>query len=212
MYLARTPAIVKPLLRDLMWNVAGTERTVYLTFDDGPIPGVTPWVLDLLERYGAKATFFCIGKNAENDPGILERIRRDGHSVGNHTYSHLNGWNTPTFSYLRDALRCQSITGTALFRPPYGRITREQLSALKARFQVVMWEVLSADFDPHLDGEQCFRNVVDHSTNGSIIVFHDSLKAEPRLRVALPKALEHFVQQGYAMKALTELPITGRGR
>ncbi len=204
MYLARTPALVKPLMKELLWNMPASDATVYLTFDDGPVPEVTPWVLDTLGEYGAKATFFCIGKNVEQYPGSLDRIRREGHSVGNHTYDHPNGWNTGRFSYLRNALHCQRLTGSRLFRPPYGRITRQQVRALRKRFTIVMWDVLSADFDTRLDGATCVRNVVEHSVPGSIVVFHDSLKAAERLRHTLPLVLEHFAQKGYRMAALPE--------
>jgi len=212
MYLARTPALVKPLMRELTWCMPAGQRTVYLTFDDGPIPELTPWVLDVLAEHGAEATFFCVGSNAAAHPQLLQRIRREGHSVGNHTFDHSSGWNSSTFGYLRNVLRCQALTGSRLFRPPYGRMTRQQARALRKRFTLVMWDVLSADFDTTLDGERCLQNVRENSTDGSIVVFHDSLKAEERLRYALPLALEHFTQQGYTMAALPEDLFTGPGR
>ncbi|HMC96749.1 MAG TPA: polysaccharide deacetylase family protein [Flavobacteriales bacterium] len=202
MYLARTPALIKPLFKGRMWNVPGPGKDLYLTFDDGPIPEVTPWVLDILASRGAKATFFVIGRNATDHPSLLDRIRKEGHGLGNHTWDHRNGWKTPAFAYLRSVMRCQAITGTPLFRPPYGRLTRRQARALRARFDLVMWEVLSADFDRNITGERCLQNVVSNTRAGSIIVFHDSLKAEPRLRFALPKVLEHFSAQGYEFKVL----------
>ncbi|MEO8587780.1 MAG: polysaccharide deacetylase family protein [Flavobacteriales bacterium] len=206
MYVARTPALVKPLFKELVWNIPGEGRDLYLTFDDGPIPEVTPWVLDTLAAHDAKASFFVIGRNAAANPEILARIKAEGHSVGNHTWDHCNGWNTNTFVYLRNVMRCQHLTGTRLFRPPYGRLTRGQARALGARFNVVMWEVLSADFDTSITGERCLRNVVRNAKPGSIIVFHDSVKADPRLRYALPKVLEHFDSMGYTFKALPEAP------
>jgi len=209
MYLARTPALVKPLLKEFTWHVVGTGRSVYLTFDDGPTPEVTPWVLDTLAAYDARATFFCIGRNAQVNPDLLARIRKEGHAVGNHTHGHPSGWNTPTKAYLRDVLLCQAITGTKLFRPPYGRISRQQSRALGKRFSLIMWDVLSGDFDTTINGERCLRNVVDHYEPGSIIVFHDSMKAEPRLRFALPRVLDHLVEEGYALRALPEDGITG---
>ncbi len=202
MYLVRTPELIKPLFRDLLWNIEGAGQSVYLTFDDGPIPEVTPWVLDTLNAAGAKGTFFCIGRNAEQNPDLLRRIRDEGHGLGNHTWDHRNGWETALFTYLRSVQLCQRITGTTLFRPPYGRITREQARAIGSRYTVVMWEVLSADFDTAVDGERCYRNVVDHVRPGSIIVFHDSLKAEPRLRHALPRVLEHLRKKDMDMKVL----------
>lgn len=208
MYFTRTPALLKPLMKELQWSGPAEGRKLYITFDDGPIPEVTPWVLDTLAEYGAKATFFCIGKNVAQHPELFARIRQEGHSVGNHTYDHLNGWNTPRLTYLRNVLRCQELTGSGLFRPPYGRITRPQAHALGKRFSVVMWDVLSADFDQGLDGDRCLRNVIEQSVPGSIIVFHDSLKAESRLRHALPAALAHFATEGYTMEALAENRIT----
>lgn len=209
MYFARTPALIKPLLKGLVWDMPAPEPTVYLTFDDGPIPEVTPWVLDQLARYRAQATFFCIGRNAEAHPAILERIRAEGHGIGNHTWNHTNGWRTDVRSYVKEVLRTERVlaphlsTGTELlFRPPYGRISPPQLRRLRKRYTVVMWDVLSADFDVHIDGPTCFANVADHVRSGSIVVFHDSIKAEPRLRHALPLVLEFLAQEGYAMKAL----------
>jgi peptidoglycan/xylan/chitin deacetylase (PgdA/CDA1 family) len=204
MYLVRTPALLKPLARDLVWHMPRTERAVYLTFDDGPIPEVTPWVLDQLALFQAKGTFFCIGRNAATHPDILARIRQDGHAVGNHTWDHPNGWRTEQRNYLRNVLQCQAITGTRLFRPPYGRMTLGQSKALSTRFRIIMWEVLSADFDTTLSGDDCVRNTLRHVQPGSIIVFHDSLKAEPRLRHALPLLLGSLSQDGYAFKALAE--------
>jgi peptidoglycan-N-acetylglucosamine deacetylase len=202
MYLARTPSFLKPLYRDLLWHMPRSERVVYMTFDDGPIPEVTPWVLDRLAEHGAKATFFCIGRNALDQPGILARIVAEGHAVGNHTWDHRKGWGCADRTYLRTVLQADAVLGSTLFRPPYGRITRSQAASLRKRFQVVMWDVLSGDFDTSIDGARCVRNVLDHVRPGSIIVFHDSLKAEPRLRVALPIVLDALRTQGYLMKAL----------
>ena len=204
MYLVRTPALMKPLAGELLWHMPRSERALYLTFDDGPIPEVTPWVLDQLARFDAKGTFFCIGRNAAAHPWILDRIRNEGHAVGNHTWDHPSGWRTDQRNYLRNVLQCQAITGTRLFRPPYGRITRGQSKALSTRFRIVMWEVLSADFDTSLSGEDCLRNTCGNAQPGSIIVFHDSTKAEPRLRHALPLVLEHFSREGYVFRALPE--------
>jgi peptidoglycan/xylan/chitin deacetylase (PgdA/CDA1 family) len=181
---------------------AGDERVLYLTFDDGPIPQVTPWVLDTLARYDAKATFFCVGRNAAEHQDILARIRAEGHSLGNHTWDHANGWSTPTVGYLRSVLLCQAFTGSDLFRPPYGRLDRAKMRALSGRFRIIMWDVLSGDFDPQHDGEACLANVTRHAGPGSIVVFHDSIKAKARLLHALPGTLEHFAAQGYRFAAL----------
>ena len=206
MYFARTPRTAQSFFREVVWNVPGSGRDLYLTFDDGPIPVVTPWVLDLLKEHDAKGTFFCIGRNCAENPGILQRIREEGHSVGNHTYDHIPGRKTPMRAYLRNVLQCQAYTGTRLFRPPFMSITLNQTRALRSRFEVVLWDVLSADFDTDISSEECLRNVVDNVRAGSIVLFHDSEKAEPHLRYALPRVLEHFAAQGYRFKALPEMP------
>lgn len=186
-----------------------TVRSVHLTFDDGPVPDITPWVLDQLALHNAKATFFCIGKNAKANALILNRIQDEGHAIGNHTYDHLRGSTTPTETYVENVVRTEDVLDlsahpgkTMLFRPPYGRITNEQVRALKDRYRIIMWDVLSGDFDIRLSGEQCLKNVIDHVRPGSIVVFHDSVKAEDRLRYALPRTLEYLKNEGYAMKAL----------
>lgn len=202
MYLARTPSIARALYGSRLWRVDGADRSVCLTFDDGPIPEVTPWVLDQLRAYNAQATFFCIGKNIEAHPGIFADVKAAGHTIGNHTWDHCNGRHTPTAEYMASVVRCQALTGTELFRPPYGRLTREQAGALAADFRIVMWSVLSGDFDVRIDAERCTRNVLKHTEPGSIVVFHDSVKAWPRLRDTLPKVLEHFAALGYAFKGL----------
>jgi len=205
-YLARTPRSAQSFFKEVVWNIPGPGKDLYLTFDDGPIPVVTPWVLDLLAQHEAQATFFCIGSNCAANPEILARIRREGHAVGNHTYDHLPGRSTPMRTYLRNVLQCQPFTGTRLFRPPYMSITLNQTRVLRSRFDVVLWDVLSGDFDTDISGEQCLRNVVDNVRPGSIILFHDSVKAEPHLRFALPEVLRRFAAEGYRFKALPESP------
>jgi peptidoglycan/xylan/chitin deacetylase (PgdA/CDA1 family) len=205
MYLARTPAIARVLYGSRLWRmpVEGSDKSLYLTFDDGPDPEVTPWVLDQLRAHDAKATFFCIGKNIEANPDVFECVKAEGHVIGNHTWDHCNGRDTATATYLDSVERCQQLTGTTLFRPPYGRLMPAQGRALRDRWTVVMWSVLSADFDARKDGEHCTRNVLKHAAPGGIVVFHDSAKAWPRLELALPKVLEHFSAQGYTFKSLT---------
>lgn len=202
MYLAKTPILLKPFYRDMLWTVPVSGPELFLTFDDGPIPEVTPWVLDTLANAGAKATFFCVGHNIARHPSIFRRIRQEGHGIGNHTWDHPNGWRTPLFSYLRSVLLCQLQTGTTLFRPPYGRISRDQAQAIARRFRIVMWDVLSGDFDTRIDGDKCLQNAIGNAGPGSIVVFHDSLKASPRLRYALPRALEHWKAAGYSFGVL----------
>ncbi|MFN3874482.1 MAG: polysaccharide deacetylase family protein [Flavobacteriales bacterium] len=195
-----------------IWRMPAHERSLYLTFDDGPVAETTPWVLDTLAAHGAKATFFVVGANAERHPALLRRIRDAGHAIGNHTFSHLNGWRTPLREYLADVARAQAITGTRLFRPPYGRMTWAQARALRASHSLVMWDVLSRDYDPATPPERCLGHVLRHARPGSIIVLHDSAKAEPRLRHALPRALETLGTHGYAFKPLPEAGITDAPR
>lgn len=210
MRLVRPPAIAKALLPGLHWRMPADERAVYLTFDDGPEPRITPWVLEQLDAHGAKATFFLIGRNAGVHPGLVESIRAMGHAVGNHTWDHRNGWRTSLPDYRRSIDAAQPHIGTRLFRPPYGRITRAQARAIGGLFDIVMWDVLSHDFDPALDGRRCAGMVMRNARPGSIIVFHDSAKAEPRLRIALPLVLNWLVAEGYRLLPLPQGGITAR--
>lgn len=203
MYLVKTPAIVQRLLPGFTWRVPTADNVLYLTFDDGPIPGVTPWVLDTLGSAGARATFFCVGENVQRHPQIFQRITEEGHSVGNHTHNHLNGWKTDTSDYLQNVQSCaEYVPGSNLFRPPYGRILSEQAQALRKNYRIVMWDVLSGDFDRNLRPEKCLENIIRHSRPGSIVVLHDSLKAEPNLRYALPRLLEYFSEKNWRFECL----------
>ena len=185
-----------------MWVGPDSGDTLYLTFDDGPTPEVTEYVLDILAEYKASATFFCIGKNVEQHPTLFNRILDEGHSVGNHTYGHLSGWRTSTEDYAADISRCAEVFSSKLFRPPYGRIKLDQLKLLQDDYQVVMWDVLSGDFDESIDSDRCMKHVYDHARPGSIIVMHDSLKAAPRMLPALPLILKHYSDRGYRFQAL----------
>lgn len=209
---ARVPGLVKALYRDLIWEMPGTEKVLYLTFDDGPTPEVTPHVLDILGENQAMATFFLIGRNASAHPGLVSRIRAEGHSVGNHSWSHENGWRTALPAYRTSVNRAQEFTGSRLFRPPYGRITHAQSKALLPRFDIIMWDVLSSDFDQRIDGARCASNVTRNARPGSIVVFHDSLKAWSRLREALPAVLRHFAEAGYRFRTLPENGIKAEWR
>ncbi|MGY4386644.1 peptidoglycan/xylan/chitin deacetylase (PgdA/CDA1 family) [Pedobacter sp. UYP24] len=205
MYLIRSPQLLKWYYPQLTWNKKRDHKVIYLTFDDGPIPDVTDFTLKTLKSFGAKATFFCIGDNIYKYPYIFESIKNAGHSIGNHTFNHLKGWITPNELYLDNFQKCQSQTCSNLFRPPYGRIKKSQISAIRFAYpnmKIIMWDVLSGDFDPNLDPHQCYLNVVKHTRNGSIVVFHDSLKASPRLYYALPKVLEYFSRLGYCFESL----------
>ena len=202
MYPVRTPSFVRSLFPGLIWKKDGASKIVYLTFDDGPTPSVTENVLDQLEKFNAKATFFCVGKNVVKHQDILVEIRDRGHSVGNHTYSHLSGWKTQNKAYFEDVERCSDVIETSLFRPPYGRIKLSQAARLTREFDVIMWDVLSGDFDESLDADQCAVNVLNNISNGSIVVFHDSVKAWPRLRHTLPTVLKILTERGFRFEAL----------
>jgi len=184
------------------WRIKTSEPVVYLTFDDGPIPEVTPWVLDQLAIADVKATFFCIGKNVKANPEIYDRLLAEGHQVGNHTMNHVKGWKTPFDEYIAEVNSCADLVKSKLFRPPYGRIGFRQFYYLRKKFRVVFWDVLSADYDANVSAQQCLRNVLDNIRPGSIIVFHDSLKAESNLRNTLPLVLKWLPLMGFRFELI----------
>ena len=205
MYLVKSPLLLKWYYPSLTWHKSRREKAIYLTFDDGPIPDVTAFVLKTLKSFNVKATFFCIGDNIRKYPELFQQVLTDGHRVGNHTYNHLKGWKTDTPVYIENFESCQQLMNTSLFRPPYGRIKKKQIDGIKALLpntEIVMWDVLSGDFDQGLSPDGCYQNVIKHTTNGSIIVFHDSLKAFERVKYALPKAIETLLDKGYIFKTL----------
>ncbi len=216
MYLIKSPQLLKWYYSDLIWNKDRSKKIVYLTFDDGPIPNVTEFVLNTLKTFGIKATFFCIGENIIRHPIIFEKIKKEGHAIGNHTFNHLNGWDTEDENYTDNYLKCQKLTQTNLFRPPYGRIKKSQIKKLKAEsikldvknqttinpLQIIMWDILSGDFDVNSSPKKCYQSIVNNTRNGSIIVFHDSLKAFDRLVYALPKTIQYLSEKGYQFGTL----------
>jgi peptidoglycan-N-acetylglucosamine deacetylase len=202
MYFIKPPVLLKLIYPEVLWNISAQSSDIYLTFDDGPIPEVTPWVLEQLKLFNASATFFCVGENIEKYPEIFLAIQNAGHSIGNHTFNHLDGWKTSKKEYFNNIEKCQSYLQSNLFRPPYGKLSISQYNEIKKRFKIVMWDVLSGDFDRKLNGEKCFENVIKNTRAGSIIVFHDSLKAEASLRYTLPKVLEYYSNKGFAFKSL----------
>ena len=205
MYFTNSPFWLQWLYPTLSWHKNRKDKYVYLTFDDGPVPVVTPFVLNTLKKFDALATFFCIGDNVCKYPDIFNEVLANGHRVGNHTFNHLKGWDTPDDDYLQNIEQCTSVVQSKLFRPPYGRISRTQLNKFKTRFpemEIVMWDVLSGDFDPNVSFETCAKNVLKNVTNGSIIVFHDSEKAFPRLEYTLPVVLKELQLRGYGFKLL----------
>lgn len=204
-YLVNTPWWLKTLYRGLVWQIPTKEKVLYLSFDDGPHPVATPFVLDELKKYDARATFFCIGKNVEGYPQLYRRILLEGHRVGNHTYDHLNGWKVGDKRYLENIGEAARLIDSDLFRPPYGRISAFQSALLRSapfHYRIIMWQVLSADFDRALTADRCARYVMRHARPGSIVVFHDSEKAFDRLRGALPAVLAHFSGLGYKFEAI----------
>lgn len=205
MYLVHTPQYVQALFPGLVWKMSGDQKEIFLTFDDGPIPEVTPWVLDTLRKHDAKATFFCVGDNVKKYPDIFQQVIEEGHTVGNHTLNHLSGWSTENISYFHNIRHCARMVHSGLFRPPYGKLKPSQLQFLQRHYRIVMWDVLSGDFDRDLKPEECSQNVIQHAGPGSIVVFHDSLKAETNLRYALPKVLEYFTAEGYVFQNLPNM-------
>ncbi|MEZ5059451.1 MAG: polysaccharide deacetylase family protein [Saprospiraceae bacterium] len=210
MYLVKTPQFIQSLFPNFSWKVPGDSKTIYLTFDDGPIPHVTPWVLEQLAAYDAKATFFCVGDNIRKHPEVFNQVIEEGHAVGNHTYNHLNGWGTDNIHYFHNVRRCASLVKSDLFRPPYGRLLPSQAQFLQRHYQVVMWDILSGDFDPKISPEQCLSNVINHAKEGSIVVLHDSIKAQEKLEFVLPKILEHFSAKGFKFEALSAEALAGK--
>ena len=218
-YFIKTPNLLKFIFRHRIWRASSKEKVLYLTFDDGPTPEITKWTLNELKKYEAKATFFCIGKNIAEHPQIFQKILKENHAVGNHTNNHLNGWKTNTATYLQNIedaekyfeeyLNPNRISGKLetenlkLFRPPYGRLTFSQSRKIrKMGYKIIMWDVLSADFDPEISNEKCLENVIRNIENGSIIIFHDSVKASEKLKYVLPKVLEYYCYLGYNFRSI----------
>ncbi|MFV0539681.1 MAG: polysaccharide deacetylase family protein [Aestuariibaculum sp.] len=209
----KTPWVAKKIFPNLVWDMATQHKDVYLTFDDGPTPEITQWVLNTLKDYNAKATFFCIGKNVEAHPHIFKHILNEGHVVGNHSYNHLKGWKTLTENYVSDIEIAQNAfydqIGNSefkirkLFRPPYGKISPKQSKQLIALgYKIIMWDVISFDWNKDLSPEDCLKNVINNTTKGSIVVFHDSFKAAKNMQYALPKVLAFFSERNFSFKTL----------
>jgi peptidoglycan/xylan/chitin deacetylase (PgdA/CDA1 family) len=205
-YFIKTPWLVKKLFPKYVWNLPNTNNEVYLTFDDGPHPEITPWVLEQLQKYNAKATFFCIGKNVEKYPQTYQQLLDEGHQVGNHTHNHLNGWKTPTPDYISNVRQAAQHIHSNLFRPPYGRIKAKQATRVEevmpSNTSIIMWDVLSADFDTSITKEQCAANVINNIEVGSIIVFHDSEKAFNHLQYTLPRVLQVIQEKNWDCKGI----------
>lgn len=206
-YFVKTPWWLKKIYPSYTWDIKTKEKVIYLTFDDGPHELATPFVLDELKKYNAKASFFCIGKNVTAQPSLYNRILEEGHTTGNHTYSHLNGWETNDENYLADVAEAVKYIDSTLFRPPYGRIRKFQARNISKAIKdpeakIVMWDVLSGDFDDRITRDQCLQNVILNAKKGSIIVFHDSKKAFPLLAFCLPRVLEFYSGKGFRFEGL----------
>lgn len=206
----KTPKLLKKIFPNFIWEIANDHKKIYLTFDDGPIPNVTEFVLKMLEEFNARATFFCVGDNIRKHRDIFNEILKANHWVGNHTFNHLKGWSTANAAYLENIALCQEIiienlpssTSTQLFRPPYGRIKNSQYQLIKDDYKIIMWDVLTNDYDQSLDEQVCLEKATQYTQSGSIVVFHDSLKAEKNLRYVLPRYLERMSAQGYTFEAI----------
>lgn len=213
-YWIKTKPLIKKIFSNYIWDLPNTEKKIYLTFDDGPTPEITEWVLEELKKHQAKATFFCIGKNIEKYPSIFSRTINEGHLVGNHTFNHLNGWKNSTDNYIDNVKMCQTLSDTnysyklqaehcKLFRPPYGKIKTAQSEKLRQLgYKIIMWDVLSADFDQTVTPEKCLENVLSNVKTGSIIVFHDSVKAFRNLKYTLPKSIEILKKRGFVFDVI----------
>jgi peptidoglycan/xylan/chitin deacetylase (PgdA/CDA1 family) len=209
-FMIKVPKIIKLLFFNQVWNIPNSENTIYLTFDDGPTPEITERVLEILDKHQIKATFFCIGDNVRKHPEILQKILSKQHSVGNHTYSHLKGWRTPTKTYINNTEACRmklnsqfTIQNSQIFRPPYGKITPWQSYKLrKLGYKIIMWDVLSKDYDASISAEKCYKNVIDNVSPGSIIVFHDSNKAKENILNSLEKTIETLKSKGFKFEKI----------
>ncbi|MEQ8928076.1 MAG: polysaccharide deacetylase family protein [Fulvivirga sp.] len=203
MFFHRTPRFVQQLYPSLIWRKKTKDKTIFLTFDDGPIPGLTEFVLDTLHKSHVKATFFCVGGNLNKNRNIAVRTIEEGHQLGNHTFNHLNGWKNSTTDYLKNIVECEQELHSldqkkGLFRPPYGKLKRSQIKLIKQNQKIIMWDVLSGDYSKNISPKDCLFNTIKATKRGSIVLFHDNIKAEKNIKYALPRYIEHFQKKGYS--------------
>lgn len=199
----KPPVLVRKISSRMVWRIPTDEKIIFLTFDDGPMPGMTDWILDELDRFNAKGTFFCVGENVKKHPDLYQEIINRGHHTGNHTFQHRNSFKTSIVEFVKDVYRARKVIDSRLLRPPYGRIRPLAARILVPRFRIVLWDVLSMDYDQELEPKMVLYNVVSKVRPGSIVVFHDNVKAEKNLRFVLPHVLDHFSRQGYKFVPLT---------
>jgi peptidoglycan-N-acetylglucosamine deacetylase len=192
-----TPKILHRIFSKLFWHGNTFQPNIYLTFDDGPHPEITPWVMTELAKYNFKATFFCVGQNAQKHPQIIAELLKNGHQIGNHTMHHLKGWQNSLDNYVKDVKECQNYISSNLFRPPYGRISRKQIKALMPHFKIIMWSLLSCDYLKDLNCQESLKILKKKTKNGSVVVFHDSAKAEKNLKILLPQYLQFINDKGF---------------
>jgi len=205
MYLVKTPVLISRMMsKSLIWKIPTQEKKIYLTFDDGPIPYLTEEILMILKEYQAQATFFCVGENAERYPDILEKVIEEGHEIGNHSHQHISGWKTPTKHYIDNVTQASKVIKSQLFRPPYGQINYQQIKALKQDFKIIMWSILSGDFDPNISQQQCLFNLLQ-SKAGDITVLHDNIKSKEKVLYVLPRYLKYFTDLGYQFCSLKNI-------
>jgi len=212
----RTPFFLPLVYPGLTWRIPAQEKKIYLTFDDGPVPGPTEFVLDTLKSFQSQATFFCIGDNVRKHPSVFKRIIQEGHAAGNHTFNHVKGWSHPVEYYVKNVLQCEQqlkdtgyqppVASRPLFRPPYGRITLRQIKALHP-YNIIMWDVLTSDYNQRLNAEKCLRESIRATRTGSVVVFHDSVKAEKNMTYVLPRYMEHFLKEGFTFDVIPASPV-----
>ncbi len=209
LYFKKTPGWLKLLFAQAVWSFSRAEKKIYLTFDDGPIPALTPWVLATLKKYDAKATFFYVGENIRKHPDLFTQALSLGHSIGNHTNNHLKGWSTSEEQYLDNIDLCEEAileyadgVSKKLFRPPYGQISRSMAKRISKDYRIIMWDYLTGDFDQDLSPEKCHKGAIKNVKAGSIVIYHENVKAEARIKYSLPRFLEHFSQLGYQFCAI----------
>jgi peptidoglycan-N-acetylglucosamine deacetylase len=202
MFLIQPNKFIKWIYNDAIWRVKTEEKKIYLTFDDGPIPKITPWVIDILKSFNIKATFFCVGENISKNPDIYKAIVAEKHSIGNHCYNHLNGWETNNSTYFNNVEECNKLINSNLYRPPYGRMKQSQYAHLKNKYNIIMWDVLSGDYRVDITPEACLKRTIENTREGSIVVFHENEKSKQNMCYTLPRYIEYYLKQGWIFDAL----------